>query len=325
MKRSTFITWDQLKVGLLIVVALLVLMFAVFRLGQAANLFTTRYTLVAFLPNAAGLTEGGTVSVAGQLAGRVAKIEFLAPDGDTTRNLRLTLEVDESLQEQIRGDSRAQLKTQGLLGNKVFDISPGTMRFDRLAEGDTLEVNPALDYEAVIAQAAGAVDDMVALTNDLKAITGGIVRGEGTMGQLVTNRSLYDELTTTLSRTNTMIATLQNPNGSFGRMLADPALYNNTTKMLASVDSLLVRINSSEGTLGKLMSDDSLYTNLVGITRGADSLMTMLSGGEGFAGKMLRDEQLYDQLNKLVTDLNAIMEDVRRNPGKYTKGMIKVF
>lgn len=325
MKRSTFITWDQLKVGLLIVVALLVLIFAVFRLGQAANLFTTRYTLVAFLANASGINEGGSVTVAGQLAGRVSKIEFLAPDGDTTRNLRLTLEVDQSLQEQIRADSRAQLRTQGLLGNKVFDISPGTPRHARLEEGDTLEVNPSLDYEAVIAQAADAVDDMVALTNDLKAITGGIVRGEGTMGQLVTNRTLYDELTTTLSRTNTMIASLQNPNGSFGRMLQDPALYNNTTKMLASVDSLLVRINSSEGTLGKLMSDDSLYTNLVGITQGADSLMTMISSGDGFAAKMLRDQQLYDQLNKLVTDLTAIMEDVRSNPGKYTKGMIKVF
>lgn len=325
MKRSTFITWDQLKVGLLIVVALLVLVFAVFRLGEAANLFTKRYTLVAFLPNASGLTEGGTVSVAGQLAGRVAKIEFLAPDGDTTRNLRLTLEVDQSLQEQIRGDSRAQLRTQGLLGNKVFDITPGTPRHAMLEQGDTLLVNSSLDYEAVIAQAADAVDDMVALTNDLKAITGGIVRGEGTMGQLVTNRSLYDELTTTLSRTNTMIASLQNPNGSFGRMLQDPALYNNTTKMLASVDSLLVRINSAEGTLGKLMSDDSLYTNLVGITTGADSLLTMLSTGDGFAAKMMRDQQLYDQLNKLVTDLNAIMEDVRKNPSKYTRGMIKVF
>jgi phospholipid/cholesterol/gamma-HCH transport system substrate-binding protein len=325
MKRSTFITWDQLKVGLVIMVGLLVLIFAVYRLGQAANLFTKRYELIAFLPSASGLREGGMVAVAGQLAGRVSKIDFLPPDGDTTRNLRLTLQVDEGLMNQIRADSKAQLRTQGLLGDKVLDISPGTPRYAALEPGDTVQVSASLDYEQVIARASLAVDDMVSLTKDLKLITGGIVRGEGTVGQLVTNRSLYDEMTETLNRTNTMMARLQNPNGSFGRMLEDPALYENTVRMLASVDSLLRQMNSSEGTMGKLLRDDSLYTSLVGITTGADSLMSMLSGGEGFAAKMLRDQQLYDQLNKLVTDLNAILEDVRRDPGKYTKGMIKVF
>ena len=58
MKRSTFITWDQLKVGLLIVLAIAVLAIAAVRLGQAANLFTERYELVALLPNAGGLREG---------------------------------------------------------------------------------------------------------------------------------------------------------------------------------------------------------------------------------------------------------------------------
>ena len=45
----------------------------------------------------------------------------------------------------------------------------------------------------------------------------------------------------------------------------------------------------------------------------------------GEFGKMLRDEQLYEQLTKTITDLNAILADVRQNPRKYTKGMIKVF
>ena len=57
MKRSTFITWDQLKVGLLIVLAIVVLAVAAVRLGQAANLFTERYELIALLPNAGGLRE----------------------------------------------------------------------------------------------------------------------------------------------------------------------------------------------------------------------------------------------------------------------------
>ena len=74
MKRSSYITWDQLKVGVLILVALLILAVAVLKLGQAGNLFGKRYRLVAFVANASGLRAGGPVTVAGQLAGSIEEI-----------------------------------------------------------------------------------------------------------------------------------------------------------------------------------------------------------------------------------------------------------
>ena len=324
MKRSSFITWDQLRVGLVIVVALGILTLAVYKLGQAANLFTKRYDLVAYLKEASGLREGGTVTLAGQLAGTVKKIEFLPVDADTMRNLKITVGVDQNLQDQIRTDSKAQIRTMGLLGDKIFDISPGTPRHPILKAGDTIAVSPALDYEQVLAQAAGAVGDVVDLTHDMRALTSGIVHGEGTLGQLVTNRALYDQLTSTLSRTNSMLARLQNPNGTVGRLLDDPLLYTQITGMVASTDSLLRAVNSAQGTLGKMMRDTVLYGNLVRISHGADSLMKMLTTGNGLASKLLTDQTLYDQLNKLVTDLNAVLADVRRDPARYMKGAIQV-
>ena len=324
MKRSSFITWDQLRVGLVIVAALGILTLAVYKLGQAANLFAKRYELVAFLKEANGLREGGTVTLAGQLAGTVKKIEFLPVDADTTRNLKITVGVDQSLQQQIRSDSKAQIRTMGLLGDKIFDITPGTPRYSVLKTGDTIAVSPALDYEQVLSQAAGAVGDVVELTKDMRQLTGGIVRGEGTIGQLITNRGLYDQLTGTLSRTNTMLARLQNPNGTVGRLLDDPALYTQITGMIASTDSLLQAVNSKQGTLGRMMRDTVLYANLLNMSRGADSLMRMVTHGNGLASKLLTDQTLYDQLNKLVTDLNAVLADVRRDPGRYMKGAIQI-
>ncbi|MEP6551205.1 MAG: MlaD family protein, partial [Gemmatimonadales bacterium] len=126
MKRSSFITWEQLKVGALILVALAILGVAILKLGAAGNLFGKRYTLVAFVANASGLRLGGPVSVAGQLAGSITDIQFLPPDADTTRNLKLIVEVNDEVREQVRQDSRARIKTLGLLGDKVFDITVGT-------------------------------------------------------------------------------------------------------------------------------------------------------------------------------------------------------
>ncbi len=325
MKRSTFITWDQLKVGSLILLAFIVMIIAAVRLGQAANLFQPRYELVTLLPNANGLREGGTVTVAGQLSGIVKEIEFLPADGDTTQNLKITMNVDERVREQIRTDSRAKLRTMGLLGDKVLDISPGTVPNAILDEGDTLEVEPSLDYEQVLAQAAGAVGDMVQLTADLRSITGGLVRGEGTMGQLLSNRTLYDELAETLTQTNALLTRMQQPNGTFGRMLDDPALYDRMVRLTGSLDTLTRAMASSEGTLGRLMHDDTLYVRLTSIAASADSALRLMTQGQGFAARMLNDQALYDRLNKTLTDLSAILEDVRANPAKYTRGLIKVF
>jgi phospholipid/cholesterol/gamma-HCH transport system substrate-binding protein len=325
MKRSPTITWDQLRVGLVIFVALAVIGIAVYKLGQAANLFAKRYELIAYLPDANGIRTGGAVMVAGQLAGSVKSIEFLPVDADTTRNLRLTLQIDEGVKEQIRRDSKGKLRTMGLLGDKAFDITPGTPRFPVLQNGDTVTVARSLDYEAVIAQASSAVTDLVALTRDMRAITSGIVRGQGTVGQLVTNKALYDNLNGTLARANAMLAQFQNPNGTVGRMLNDPTLYNRLTGVIASTDSLVTTLNSSKGTAGLLLRDSTLYRNMVGITQGADSLMRSLTNGQGTASKLLTDQALYDQLTKLVTDLSAVLADVRRDPSRYMKGVVKVF
>ena len=325
MRRSSFITWDQLKVGVLILVALLILAVAIVKLGQAGNLFGKRYKLVAFVANASGLRVGGPVTVAGQLAGSVKDIQFLPPNNDTTRKLKLAIEVNRSLSEQVRKDSRAQIKTQGLLGDKVFDISVGTPRFPTLKDGDTVRITPSTDYDAVVAQASEAINQVVGLTQDLKKVTGGISRGEGTLGQLVTNRQLYDNLNASLARTSALMARLENPRGTIGRLLDDPQLYNSLNRTVASVDTVIKQMTAGNGSLGKLLRDDTLYVHLLSVVSRADTLVGMMSGGNGGTiKKLFSDEQLYDQLVKTVTELNKVLIDVRRDPRRYTKQMIQV-
>jgi phospholipid/cholesterol/gamma-HCH transport system substrate-binding protein len=91
------------------------------------------------------------------------------------------------------------------------------------------------------------------------------------------------------------------------------------------MDSLVTQLGSNDGTLGRLMRDDTLYTRVVGVVSATDSLIRSARSGDGLVPKLLSDQQLYDQLNKTLTDLNAMLEDMRRNPQKYFKGIIKVF
>jgi phospholipid/cholesterol/gamma-HCH transport system substrate-binding protein len=324
MKRSSYITWDQLKVGVLILVALVIIAASVVKLGQAGNLFGKRYRLIAFVATANGLRVGGQVTVAGQVAGSIKDIKFLPPDADTTQNLKLVMEVDRKLSDQVRQDSRARIQTSGLLGDKLIDITVGTPRYRALREGDTLLVVPSLDYDVVMQQASGAITDVVRLTRDLSRVTGGINRGEGTLGQLVTNRELYDQLNATLLRTSSLMARLENPRGTVGRLLDDPALYNSLTRMIAGADTVLRQINSGTGSVGKLLRDDTLYVHLNRVVARADSLVSTMASGKGTMNKLFTDQQLYDQLVKTVTELNNVLVEVRRDPRRYTPGMIQV-
>jgi phospholipid/cholesterol/gamma-HCH transport system substrate-binding protein len=325
MKRSTRISWEDLRVGVVVLIAIGIGIVGMFELGESMNLFTSRYRLVAYVKSAKGLAKGSAVTIDGQTAGSIAAIDFLPVSDDTTKNLRITVAIDRRLQSQVRGDSRGTLQSLGLLGDKVFNISSGTARFNVLQPGDVIPLAPALDYDQVIQQAGTAVTAMLALTQDLRSISGGIIKGEGTMGQLVTNRSLYDALTGTLQQTNTLLARLQDRHGTIGHLIDDPALYENLTSAVASIDSLATALSSRRSTLGRLLRDDTLYTHMVSVAVGADSLIRSVEDGNGFAGKMIRDQQLYDQLLKAVTDLNTVLADVQRDPKRYTRGLVRVF
>jgi phospholipid/cholesterol/gamma-HCH transport system substrate-binding protein len=332
MKRSSFITWEQLKVGGLIVVSILVLGVALYKLGQAVNLFSKRYELHAFLKEAGGLRKGGSVMVAGQLAGTIQEIELLPVDNDTLRNVRLVVGIDQKLQEQVRGDSRARVKTLGLLGDKIIDISPGTPRTSPLENGDTLRVQESLDYEQVLTKAASAVDDVVGLTKDMRILTQSLVSGKGTIGQLLTNPALYNQLESTLGRTNALLARVQNSNGTFARFLDDPRFYNEMVAAISGVDSMLVSMRSRNSTMGRLITDSTMYTQAVttiqsfaAIAANADTLVKNMAAGRGTLGKALTDDQLYTSLQKLVDDFSALVADIRKDPSRYTRGLIKVF
>ena len=310
-------------------VALAIIAVAILKLGQAANLFSKRYTLISFVPNTAGLREGGQVTVAGQLAGSVKSIEFLPVDTDTLRNLKIVVEVDRKVQQQIRRDSEGTLKTLGLLGDKVFDITPGTPQYAALNPGDTIRLGVAADYEAVLAQASGALDQVVTLTGSLQKVADGVTSGQGTLGQMVTNRQLYDNLNATLANSNALMVRLQNPRGTLGQLLNDPSVYNSLNRMLSSADTVVTQlgagVNSPNGTLGKLMRDDQLYNRLLSAVTGVDSLVGTMQRGNGTMSKLFTEDEMYTQLLQAVTNLNTVLVDVRRDPRRYTKGFISVF
>jgi phospholipid/cholesterol/gamma-HCH transport system substrate-binding protein len=322
--QGTF-AWRQIRVTVLIVVALLLLVYGVYRVGQVFDVFSRRYELTTLVPSALGLREGAPVTLAGQRIGQVRSIEHI-PVGRKVdgNNLRVVLAVAYNVQDQIRSDSRAFLRTQGLLGDKFVDIEPGSPGANVLQPGDTLASGESLDMDQFMMQAASALEEATGIVLNLRDLTAGLVRGEGTVGQLLNDEQFYVNMNATTLELRRTLAELNRADGTFGRMIRDPALYDRIHGAVARVDSLGAMILYGNGTMSMLLRDDSIYRSVLGTLGSADSAVSALAGftarvtdGDGSLQRLMTDPELYDQFLRAVVDLQTMINDIRLNPDKY--------
>jgi phospholipid/cholesterol/gamma-HCH transport system substrate-binding protein len=323
--------WKRWRVFGLIAVAGLLLVYALLRVGAVFDVFSDRYELVTLVPSALGLREGAPVTLAGQRIGQVAAIDFIPVERKVgANNLRVVLAISEEVREQIRSDSRAFLRTQGLLGEKFVDIAPGTSGARILAAGDTLVTGKSLDLDEFMMQASGALERANGIVANLQDLTGGLSRGEGSMGMMLTDDQLYLNTVATTAELRRTLAEINRADGTFGRLIRDPAMYNRMHTAIARVDSLGMMVLHSNGSVAQLLRSDSAYRSVMGTLGRADSAVTnlgtmvrSLTTGNGAIQKMMTDPQLYDEFLKAVIDAQTLINDIRLNPAKY-KPIIRV-
>ncbi|HET9986645.1 MAG TPA: MlaD family protein [Longimicrobiales bacterium] len=323
--RRGGIGWSEVRVGVVILVALAVLALAIFNIGKLLNLFAKRYELVTLLPSAAGLPRGAQVTLAGQRIGQVDAIDFI-PVGQKRagKNIRLRLGIAREVADQIRTNSHATLLSQGLLGDRYVDITPGSPRAAPLHPGDTIPFVPSPGLDEILVNANQAIDTAMIVIDNVQTITHRVLRGEGTLGRVVNDETLYVQASAATIELRRTLVELNDPSGTFGRLAHDPALYNRLLRAVGRVDSLAAAVTAGQGTLGRLIYDDSLYSQLLGVVGRADTAVTGLSGLLGQAAnrdgtfqRLLTDPQLYDQFLKAVIDLQTLVKDIRQNPKRF--------
>jgi phospholipid/cholesterol/gamma-HCH transport system substrate-binding protein len=326
--------WRQIRVGALILVALLLLVYATYRVGKIMDVFARRYEVTTLVPSGLGLREGAPVTLAGQRIGQVSRIDFIpVPQKVGDNNLRLTLAITEEVKDQIRNDSRAFLRTQGLLGDKFIDIAPGSPGARVLQPGDTLIAGRSVDMDEIITQAAVALDQASGIVINLQELTDGLTRGEGSLGRMLRDDQLYVNLAGGTAELRRTLAEINRADGTFGRLIRDPDLYRQIHAAVTRVDSLGALILQGEGSLGMLLRSDTLHRSIVSTLGTADTAVSDLAefvrsmnDSDGSLRRLMADPLLYDEFLKAVVDIQALINDIRLNPGKYKPNiMVDVF
>jgi phospholipid/cholesterol/gamma-HCH transport system substrate-binding protein len=196
------------RLGAFIVATLAVLAAGVFLIGSQENLFRSTYQLKAQFDNVAGLAVGADVQVGGVHSGNVHSIKLPHKPGD---KVIVVMDLDRSTKEIIKRDSVASIETEGVLGNQFVAISFGSAGQAEVADGETIQSVPPLELGALLAKTNAILDssqqailNTTQATAHLNSVSAKIDSGQGTVGALVNDRQVYNDLeqtTTTLHDT----------------------------------------------------------------------------------------------------------------------------
>lgn len=296
MKRSDNLSWAQVKTGLFILIAVLLFAGGVLMMGDKTKMFIDKGALSVIMPDVAGLKIGAPVWLAGVDVGLVTSIGFETPEKNN--EITVLLQIDKSALKKINTDSRITIKTRGLMGEKYVDITPSLSFSDKPPTVIRGENVARLDDVMV---KAGASFDR------LNRVMEKVERGEGSLGKLMTDKKLYDNLANLSFELKILADTINRGEGSLGKLMRSDEPYKKIVAILNRADATLTDIQSADGTLGKLVRDRGLYDKMVKLadksSLAADDmreLKKILTSKENTIGKLLTDKDLYDRGVALV-------------------------
>ncbi len=316
---------SQVRVGLVLVLGIIFLIFGTYQVGRLFDVFAPRYNLITLVESAGGIIPGAPVTLAGQRVGQVEEVRLIpVHERVSEENIVIRLGVNRAVQDQIRDDSRAMLRTQGLLGDRFIDIKPGSPTRPMLEPGDTIVVEPPLDIEVVLETAARTLDHVQVIAADLQVTTERLARGEGTLGALLTDDRLYQRMMVASAELATLLNSINHADGTLSRLIHDPTMYERMDVALARLDSLAAMVMGGQGTMGRLLHDDGLYEGILRIVDRADTTLAGVEGlvldlteADGTVRRLMEDPELYDQLLRAIVDVQNLIQAIRDDPREF--------
>ena len=307
MPRSRSLAWTELKIGIISVIAIALAGMLIFMLSGETGFAWQRYALKTTFDNVAGLNEGSPVRVAGVEVGTVTVVGFVG------ERVEVTFEVAEDAAPRITTGSMASLGSVSLLGEGAVDITPSSTGTQIPEWGYVRSGKTAGSLSDVATQASAGIEQLTGILDDIRG-------GRGTLGQLVTNDAVHNELLALLASAEAVARNLSQGKGTLGRLMNDPATATALEGSMKNLEAMTARIRAGEGSLGKLLNDDAFATSLSSTTANLDTLTGRLNKGEGTLGKLLTETQLHDRINSTTDRLDQLLAAL--NKGEGTAGQV---
>lgn len=355
------VRWSQLKVGVLVIVALCALIALVFLMSNSTGGFwSKRLTVRSYFENSAGLKVGAPVLLDGVTVGNVAAIHIVT--NDPARRLtpvEVVMRLNHRYATGIREDSKSSLETQGVLGDTLVDIDSKRAVAGPVQDNAELRTTETPNLQDVIQASQGTIERLDTILDQVNQIATTLNSKNGSIGLLINDPTLYKRALSTVNDLSSIIDQINNGQGSIGKLLKDDTLYARLNDIVGKADSITTDLDQGKGTAGKLLKDDTLFKELKETTHNLneitasinagqgtlgvltkdpktaakltdtidklDAMLTQINEGQGTLGALLKDRKLYDNVDHLMTDSSDLIVAIRKDPKKYLNIRVHIF
>ena len=334
----------EVRVGLVILAAMVVLAVGIFVLGSKSNLFKHKTHYYTELGSVSGLKRGSPVQLDGVDVGTIERV-ILSEDPRKTE-IRVWIRLDEAYEGRIRGPldaagirkdlvpSRVRIKTIGLLGDKYIDINSGSAAYPPIPEDGKIPAAQPTNVDALIASGEGVMDNVVEITHSLNTILGRMEKGQGLLGQLTSDspegRRLLDSLTGAADSLNRITNQVENGKGLIPRLLNDRAMGDQLAQSLDRFQGLLDQAQHGPGLLPGLLNDpagraefNDTLTSLHQVAKDLQGFTAGLDDSDALLPKLVKDKEygreISGQIRQLVRSLNNVAAKIDRGDGTAAK------
>jgi phospholipid/cholesterol/gamma-HCH transport system substrate-binding protein len=191
MKRKYDYMW---KLGMFVVIGVLLFMITIYFIGKNRNLFVSTFQLKSHFKNVSGLKVGNNVRFSGINVGTVKEIEFVSDS-----SVVVEVAIKEEVRQYIKTDAKASIGSDGLMGDKVLSISPGTASNKIVKNNDNIASTDAVEMEDLMKSVKVSVDNAGIITEQLAEFTYKMNNGNGALSKLLSDESFADDVDATMT------------------------------------------------------------------------------------------------------------------------------
>ena len=343
----------KLRVGLFVLIGLAAFLSMIYALGARARLFEPRFTVSAEFTEVGGLVEGATVRLAGVQIGRVSAVRLPSQPGG---KVRVDMTIARQFGDRVRKDSVARIETQGLLGDRIIEISVGTAAAppvrpnDLIASTDPFDIGRVMSESAQVVKSIGTLADNLRetartlnqsrlieeasatvqsarrITDQVGRIVGEVERGKGWAHVLVYEEPValrrVNELVTS---TQSLLDRVQRGEGAAGVLTSEQSTAS-AKRLVAAMDKLsrvVEQPSAEDGVLPALLFDPKyrpVLDDLRVVAHNLRDVSDRLAGGRGTLGSLIKDEPTDGGIRQASQDFQAAIANLKEITEKIKDG-----
>ena len=296
-------TSKKISVGIFIIVGTILLITALYSVGKRQHLFSSNIQLKAIFTDVSGLQVGNNVRYSGVDVGTVGKIQMTA-EGKIT----VEMSVDEKAAKFIKKNAVASIASDGLVGSMVVNLVPGEKKISKMVvSGDYIQVRTKVTIDEIMATFSKTNESAVLITADLAKITHKIVEGKGSLGAILSDTLLENDLRYAVSGM---------------KRIAEGA-----SDAVAKVNAIISKINYDESAAAVLLSDpksraqiQNVFSNLEKsskdinkISQSLDDYVDEIKSGKGSLNYITKDETLVKNIDSTIINVKGAAEKLNEN------------